>query len=105
MKYLGNIIQAGEGLCVDPKRVEAMRAWEVPKTVKEVRSFLGFANFYRALTPHFANLSALLIRLTGNDAILNGRNLPKCILETEGTLYYCVYNGSLRRRTPNSGRD
>lgn len=69
VKYLGFIIKAGEGLCVDPKKVEAIRAWEAPKTVKDVRSFLGFANFYRAFIPHFADLSAPLTRLTGKDVV------------------------------------
>ena len=46
VKYLGFIIRAGEGIHVDPQKVEAIRAWEAPKTIREVRSFLGFANFY-----------------------------------------------------------
>jgi hypothetical protein len=32
---------------MDPKKVEAVLEWEEPRSVKEVQSFLGFANFYR----------------------------------------------------------
>lgn len=46
-KYLGFIISLGDGIKVDPDKVEAIRSWEAPNTVKGVRSFLGFANFYR----------------------------------------------------------
>ena len=64
VKYLGFIIRAGEGLHVDPKKVEAIRAWETPKNVRDVRSFLGFANFYRSFMPRFATVSAPLSNLT-----------------------------------------
>lgn len=33
VKYLGFIVRAGKGVHVDPKEVEAIRAWETPKTV------------------------------------------------------------------------
>jgi hypothetical protein len=69
VKYLGFIIRAGEGIHVDPKKVEAIRAWETPKTVREVRGFLGFANFYWLFIPHFATLLAPLTKLIKKDAI------------------------------------
>jgi hypothetical protein len=71
VKYLGFIIEAGKGLRVDPKKVEAIRAWEAPKSLKEVRSFLGFANFYRSFIPRFADLSAPLTRLTKKDVLFH----------------------------------
>ena len=64
VKYLGFIIEAEKGVRVDPKKIEAIRAWEVPKTLREVRGFLGFANFYRTFIPRFADLSAPLTHLT-----------------------------------------
>ena len=67
VRYLGFIVRAGEGIHVDPKKVEAIRAWLVPTSVREVRSFLGFANFYRSFIPDFANISAPLVRITKKD--------------------------------------
>ena len=46
-KYLGFIVEAGKGIRMDPEKVKAIMAWEVPRSVKGVQSFLGFANFYR----------------------------------------------------------
>ena len=45
-KYLRFIIEAGKGISMDLAKVAAIREWEALKTVKGVRSFLGFANFY-----------------------------------------------------------
>jgi RNase H-like domain found in reverse transcriptase/Reverse transcriptase (RNA-dependent DNA polymerase)/Integrase zinc binding domain len=68
VKYLGFIIRAGQGICVDPKKVEAIRSWERPRSVKDVRSFLGFANFYRTFIPYFADLATPLTDLTKKDS-------------------------------------
>jgi hypothetical protein len=42
VKYLRFIISAGEGIKIDPGKVEAIKKWEAPITVKGVQSFIGF---------------------------------------------------------------
>ncbi|KAI0996740.1 hypothetical protein K3495_g11442 [Podosphaera aphanis] len=64
IKYLGFIISVKEGIKVDPDKVKAISTWEVPKNVKGVRSFLGFANFYRGFVKNFAEISNPLLNLT-----------------------------------------
>jgi hypothetical protein len=32
---------------MDPAKLQGLEEWLTPKTVKDVRSFLGFGNFYR----------------------------------------------------------
>ncbi|KAI0996563.1 hypothetical protein K3495_g11619 [Podosphaera aphanis] len=66
-KYLGFIISLGEGIKVDPEKVQAIKSWEVPTTVKGVRSFLGFANFYREFIPNFSKIVYPLLDLTKKD--------------------------------------
>ncbi|KAI0994170.1 hypothetical protein K3495_g14012 [Podosphaera aphanis] len=63
-KYLGFIIEAEKGLSPDPEKIRAIVEWQSPKDVKGVRSFLGFANFYRNFIDKFADLTAPLHELT-----------------------------------------
>jgi hypothetical protein len=46
VKYLKYIINSEKSICVNFKKVEAIRTWEPPSTVRGVRGFLGFANYY-----------------------------------------------------------
>jgi len=66
-KYLGFIIEAGKGIRMDPEKVEAIQGWQAPTTVKGVRGFLGFANFYRRFIRDYSDLTAPLTRLTKKD--------------------------------------
>ena len=40
VRFLGHIVSASE-VSIDPKKVEAVMSWERPKSVFEIRSFLG----------------------------------------------------------------
>ena len=44
--FLGHVISA-EGISVDPGKVQDVLDWEAPTSVKEIRSFLGLAGYYR----------------------------------------------------------
>jgi hypothetical protein len=46
VKYLGFIISTS-GTKMDPAKVATIQEWPEPQNVKDVQSFLGFANFYR----------------------------------------------------------
>jgi hypothetical protein len=45
VKYLWLSI-CTEGIKMDPERIHAMHDWEAPSNLKDIRAFLGFANFY-----------------------------------------------------------
>ena len=66
-KYLGFVLEAGKGLSMDPDKVEAIANWEAPTSVKGVRGFLGFANFYRRFIKDFSDLVRPLTELTRKD--------------------------------------
>ena len=44
VRFLGHVVSAS-GVSVDPEKVEAVMSWERPKSVFEIRSFLGLAGY------------------------------------------------------------
>ncbi|KAI1006335.1 hypothetical protein K3495_g1881 [Podosphaera aphanis] len=64
IKYLGFVINVDEGVIVDPEKIRAITSWEAPTDIKGVRSFLGFANFYRNFIGNFAQITSPLQNLT-----------------------------------------
>ena len=64
VKYLGFVVTAGEAIRPDPEKIQAILQWEAPTTVRGVRRFIGFANFYRDFLEDFSALAEPLHRLT-----------------------------------------
>jgi len=64
--YLGVILEKGVTR-MDPIKILGIADWPIPKTIKDVRSFLGFCNFYRAFIRGFANIARPLNQLTRKD--------------------------------------
>ena len=46
VQFLGHVI-SGEGIQVDPAKIEAVVSWQRPRNATEIRSFLGLAGYYR----------------------------------------------------------
>lgn len=64
VKYLRFIVKASKGIACDPEKQRAIREWAAPTTVKRVRSFLGFTNYYRIFIPNYLTVTSPLIALT-----------------------------------------
>lgn len=54
---------SNQGLSVDPAKIAAIQQWPEPKSVKEVRSFLGLAGYYRKFIHHYATIAGPLTDL------------------------------------------
>ena len=63
LQYLGHLVLE-EGFEPLPEKIKSIKNMPPPKTVKEVKQFLGFAGYYRKFVPRFADLSRPLTNLT-----------------------------------------
>jgi hypothetical protein len=55
-----------EGIEMDPKKIRAIQDWEPPSNLKDVRAFLGFANFYSHFVHNDSHIVQPLTFLTRN---------------------------------------
>lgn len=56
VQYLGYIIGDG-GISTDPAKIESILNWPIPKTLKQVRGFLGLTGWYRRFISNFADVT------------------------------------------------
>ncbi|KAL0192566.1 hypothetical protein M9458_010862, partial [Cirrhinus mrigala] len=61
--FLGFVISS-QGVAMDPQKLEAVRSWPLPTSLKQLQRFLGFANFYRRFIQGFSATAAPLTTLT-----------------------------------------
>ena len=59
VKYLGHVASA-HGVVPDPGKIEAIVTWPRPACVRDVRSFLGLASYYRHFIAGYSEVAALL---------------------------------------------
>ena len=50
-------------------KLNAMHEWETPTSIKDIRSFLGFANYYHRFVPGYPSIVAALIILMKKDVL------------------------------------
>jgi hypothetical protein len=62
LRYLGHVISE-QGVTTDPEKVQAVLNWPALTSVKELRSFLGLAGYYRRFVRHFGMISRPLTDL------------------------------------------
>ena len=56
-------------MSIDPAKTDAIREWKPPASLKEVQSFITFANFYHWFIKDFAKLASLLTALTKKNVV------------------------------------
>uniref|UniRef100_A0A5S6QHD9 RNA-directed DNA polymerase n=1 Tax=Trichuris muris TaxID=70415 RepID=A0A5S6QHD9_TRIMR len=85
--FLGHLVDC-KGIQPSPEKVAAIKLFPRPKTVKQLRQFLGMVNFYRRFSPNLAvtlrPLDALVAKATNN--ILWPQDAVNAFNEAKSTL-------------------
>ncbi|GJW97843.1 putative reverse transcriptase domain-containing protein [Tanacetum coccineum] len=63
VQLVGHVIN-GNGIYVDPSKIEAVKNWKAPRTPTEIRSFLGLAGYYCWFIENFSKIAKSLTILT-----------------------------------------
>lgn len=68
VSYMGHLLTS-QGVCPDPRKVQAVNEMPKPDSIQAVQRFLGFVNYLAKFLPHLSDVSEPLRRLTDKDSI------------------------------------
>jgi hypothetical protein len=49
---------------MDPKKLQGVADWQLPRTPTDIRRFLGFTGYYRYFIPNYTKIARPLLDLT-----------------------------------------
>lgn len=73
LKFLGHVVGV-DGISVDQDKIKDVADWPVPRTVTEVRSFLGLANYFRKFIQGYSSMVKPLVGLTAPSTVYHQAN-------------------------------
>lgn len=72
-EFLGHIITP-EGIKPNPKKLQAIEKYPIPKTTKQIKSFLGLIGYYRKFIKDFAKITKPITKCLKKNAIIDPNN-------------------------------
>jgi hypothetical protein len=95
VKFLGHTI-FGNGISVDPSKVQEVMDWKPPTTVHQIHSFLGLASYYRRFILDFSRIAKPMTELLKYaeiymDQIVRLHGVPKTIISDRGAQFIAQF--------------
>ncbi|KAI5735703.1 hypothetical protein M8J77_021620 [Diaphorina citri] len=95
VEYLGHVVTE-EGVKPNPTKINAIKSYPIPRTVKQIKGFLGLLGYYRRFIKDFARLTKPLTKCLKKDAKIDITDVEykdcfekcKIILANEPVLQY-----------------
>lgn len=94
VEFLGHVITP-QGIKPNPKKIHAIQNFPIPRTVKEIKSFLGLLGYYRRFIKNFAKITKPFTKclkkgekIEHNDEFKKAFSLCKTILCNDPILQY-----------------
>lgn len=81
LTYLGHLVSKN-GIRPDPEKCRAIDKIKIPKSKKELKSFLGLCSYYRKFIKNFAKIATPLHILTHDDVEFKWSNIHTEVIET-----------------------
>ena len=79
-EFLGIQVKQGT-IHMDDKKVERVKNWSMPKTVKGVHEFLGFIGYYRRFIKDYSAIAKPLLELTKKTTPWHWKECQQCTFE------------------------
>jgi len=64
VSFLGHVV-SGQGIATDPSKIKLVAEWPTPRSLGDVRAFLGLAGYYRRFVTGFASIAGPLHAMMG----------------------------------------
>ena len=72
IRFLGYVVSS-KGISIEAEKIEVVKEWPEPKSVRDIQVFLGFANFYQRFIQGFSKIAApltLMLKTTVSSQVL-----------------------------------
>lgn len=108
VEFLGHVVTP-DGIRPNPKKIDAIQNFPIPRTQKQIKSFLGLLGYYRKFIKNFAKLTKpMTICLKKNQTVEHTREFIECfntcrnLLISEPVLTYPDFNKEFELTTDAS---
>jgi hypothetical protein len=102
VNYLGHNVTS-EGVRPGTDKTKALKEIKAPIDVKQVKSFVGLANYFRGYIKNFAMIAAPLYKLTRQDSDWHGGEMPPAALKAFDTIKEMLHSRPLLKYPRRDG--